>query len=406
MNPTDPKPDLSKERLLEDVTVLASIENRGPATPGEAKAARHVHQRMQDLGLAPATEPFRVIPHFPIAWVAHNLLCLLACFLAFRHPFLAAAAVAFVIVSYIGDTTTLFYLIRRLFPGRESRHVIGHLKPTGAPRKRIVIAAHMDAGQMGFSLDPKRAEPVAKWHKEHLGIQPPILVLIFWIMIFNLISTLLYGFVGFTPFTAGCLIIGGLLNLIPIVIFTPHEFAKISPGANDNGAGVAVMLDLARRLTIHPPATSEVMFVGVGSEETYMHGMACFMDERRSMFDKSSTYFLIPESCGNGTPRIITGEGVAWIKHFDPALCGAALMAARKLGYHEAAPVILRTGGTDATPPAMRGYAATAICCMNENDYVPNYHWTGDTPDNVHVDDMKKVADIFEETVRTIDSTF
>jgi len=176
--------------------------------------------------------------------------------------------------------------------------------------------------------------------------------------------------------------------------------------AFSTAAGVAVVLELARRFKDHPLPTTEIRFLGDGSEETYMHGMTCFMEAHQHELDKNHTYFLVPESCGNGAPRVVIGEGVSWIERHSPELCNLVLAAARELGYHDVEPIILRTGGTDMSPPTVRGFKATGIIAMNENDYVPNYHWHGDLPENVQLETLKKVTAIFEAAIKKIDAEF
>jgi hypothetical protein len=105
-----------------------------------------------------------------------------------------------------------------------------------------------------------------------------------------------------------------------------------------------------------------------------------------------------------GRPRVVTGEGVSWIETHDPGLCQIVLDSARELGYNEVEPIILRTGGTDMSPATVRGFKATGIISMNENDYVPNYHWTGDLPENIEVPTLRKVTAIFERAIEKIDA--
>jgi hypothetical protein len=396
----------TEEKYLDDITAIASIPNRGPATPGEGKAADYVYGRMHGLGLDPVDEPFHVIPHFPMSWTLHSLLCVIACVLAWWFPLPAAALAIFATISYVGDTTTRFYWLRRLLPGKISRRVIGSLQPKGTAQKTVVIASHIDAGQMGFSLNPAKAEPTSIFFKKHFDIQPPMVALIFWMMVIAAIGALLRGLTGDHILSTVLLGFAAVGNCIPIVIFIPHEFAKICPGANDNAAGVAVNLELARRFKKDGLENTRVIFAAVGSEETYMMGMSVFMDDWKDRLDPATTYFLIPESCGCGTPRVLVGEGVAYIRHFDPTLCGALIMSARDLGYRDVETIILRTGGTDATPPAERGYKASGIIAMNEYNYVPNYHWHGDVPENVEIPTVRKTTDIFEKTIRKIDETF
>jgi len=394
-------------RYLEDITRLASIQpHRGPASPGEKEAADYVAGRMTELGLNPVVEPFKSIPHFPMSWVLHSLFAIGACALAVYYPFIAIPILIFITVSFVGDSSTRFYLIRKILPRGPSQAVLGAIKATVAPKKVVYIAGHLDAGQMGFSLEPKGAERTVVLFQKYLGMQPPLLALIFYDYILNLLAALLMGLIGLNWGTGIFLGITAAIHLIPIVIFVPHEFAKICPGANDNGSGVAVMLELARRFKNHPLPNTELRFLGDGSEETYMHGMACYMNLHQHELDKQNTYFLIPESCGVGRPRVVVAEGVSWLEEHSPELCGALLVAARELGYTDVTPIKLRTGGTDASPPTVRGFKAAVIIAMNENDFVPNYHWTGDIPENIEVPTLEKVSNIFEATIKKIDQYY
>lgn len=390
------------ERMMDDVSALAEIPNRGPATEGEARAALYVSRRMTDLGLDPQVAPFRVVPHFPMAWALHALFLAATCLIAVTSPLAALIAQALILISFWGDSTTRFYWIRSLLPSATSRHVIGRLAAKGEAKKTVVFAAHIDSGQMGMIMEPVQAERVCRFHKRVLGTQPLMLSLVVAAFLTAPAAVICYRVMGPGGASAYVLLAAIVANLIPVVIFSQLEFAKISPGANDNGSGVAVMLEMARRMRAKPAENTEVVFVGVGSEETYMMGMACFMEEHGHRFDRNHTYFLVPESCGNGTPRVIVAEGVVSMHHHDPELAGLVFLAARRRGI-KADPITLRTGGTDCTPPSVRGYAATGIICMNENDYVPNYHWNTDLPRDVKPDVMAQVADIFEETVRIID---
>ncbi len=394
------------EKMMDDVRELAGIEDRGPGSAGEARAAEYVASRMTDLGLSPEVHKFRMLPHFGFSWALHGLLCLTACILAYYYPFLAACIVLFAIISFEGDTSGKFYFIRRVLPPGSSRHVIGSLKPGGKVLKTIYVAAHMDAGQMGFLLNPKNAVRISRLSKKLFNVQPPLLMPIFWSMAFTLIAVLIHAFFGTTIVTDVLLIVAIIFNLTIIVTVSGFEFARISPGANDNASGVAVMLDLIRRFRQKPLHNSEIRFMGVGSEETFMNGMATYLNKTEKMLDKKNTLFLVPESCGVGKPKVIIGEGVSGIVYNDPALCGAALVAAKKLGYKETEPIVLRSGGTDVSPATRRGFAATGIICTDDDYYVPNYHWTGDTPENIEPETLKKSADIFEETIRIVDDVF
>lgn len=393
---TDPVPPAGP-RLLADVVALASIPERGTATPGEAAAADYVARRMEELGLAPNVQGFSTRPYFAAAWALHSALCALACGLALVWPLAGVGLALLAAVSHHGDTTTRFYLVRALLPRRGSRHVVGRLAPAGASTRRVVVAAHLDTGKMGRALEPARAEATARLWKR-LGMQPPLLALVFWMMPACAAAAGARAVLGSGTATTVVLVALGVANLIPCAIFADIERARPCPGANDNASGVAVTLELARRLRLAPLRSTEVLFVGVGAEECFMHGMVRFMEAWRDRLDPRSTFVLVPDSVGTGTPRVVAGEGVAWVHRFDPALCALAREAAGG-----APSIVLRMGGTDATAASVRGYPATTIVYMNENDYVPNYHAPGDTVDNVSEVTMDEAAGIFERLVRALD---
>ena len=46
------------------------------------------------------------------------------------------------------------------------------------------------------------------------------------------------------------------------------------------------------------------------------------------------------------------------------------------------------------------------MIAMNENDYPPNYHWSTDLPENIDLNTVRQVANIFETTIKKIDAYF
>ena len=395
------------ERFMDDIRYLAGIKpHRGPASPGEKQAVDYVEGRMKELGLDPVVEPFRSNTHFYISWALHSALCLGSCALAFWNPWIAAAIILFVAISFYGETSTRFMLIRRVFPTAPSHHVVGKLKPKGAAKKVVYVASHLDAGQMGFTFNPQSAENTQAFFKKHLGMQPPLLAIIFYFMIINFLVCLLAGAFGLTLLVKILLVGTGALHLIPIIIFIPHEFAKICPGASDNASAVSVMLEMARRFKANPPENTELRFLGDGSEETNMYGMTMYMMKHQKELDKDNTYILVPETVGAARPRVVVGEGVCWVVEHSHELCAALLMSAKELGYSDVTPICLRTGGTDASPATVRGFKASVMIAMNENDYPPNYHWFTDVPENIDLNTVRKVANIFETAIKKIDKYF
>lgn len=63
-----------------------------------------------------------------------------------------------------------------------------------------------------------------------------------------------------------------------IIISAHYDSVKNSPGANDNGSGVAVLLEVARQLANHPVNT-ELRFILFGGEENILYGSRYYLSQ-------------------------------------------------------------------------------------------------------------------------------
>jgi hypothetical protein len=63
------------------------------------------------------------------------------------------------------------------------------------------------------------------------------------------------------------------------ILLVAHLDSRNSPGASDDGSGVAVLLETARALHAGPPLRNTVILLFTGPEETGLHGAAAFIKE-------------------------------------------------------------------------------------------------------------------------------
>lgn len=79
-----------------------------------------------------------------------------------------------------------------------------------------------------------------------------------------------------------------------------------SPGATDDGSGVAVLLETARALQASPPLRNTVMLLFTGPEETGVHGAAAFIKEHPWVEDVKLV--LNFDAGGMNGPAALTGR--------------------------------------------------------------------------------------------------
>lgn len=160
---------------------------------------------------------------------------------------------------------------------------------------------------------------------------------------------------------------------------------KPSPGGNDNGSGVAVVLELARVLR-----DRKVPFwvVFTGAEESGTWGALRFLKKYGSILKGKPVLNI--DNVGIGALTVATKEGMWKVYDATPnlvenfrALREPALSFRPYLGL-----------STDATPLLARGFEALTIIALGENDLPVNWHWYTDTVDAVEEKNLVKVVQI------------
>jgi Zn-dependent M28 family amino/carboxypeptidase len=112
-----------------------------------------------------------------------------------------------------------------------------------------------------------------------------------------------------------------------LILIGHHDAVPGSPGANDNGSAVAILLTLAERLMREPPTRIRVRLLFTGSEESGYLGARCYV---KTADLKSVVGVLSLELCGIGDSLAVWDA--------IPPLDGAPLLRAfaetlERLGY-------------------------------------------------------------------------
>ena len=183
-------------------------------------------------------------------------------------------------------------------------------------------------------------------------------------------------------------------------------------GANDNGAGVAILLELARALKDRDTRYS-IIFLVSDSEETGLHGAENFV---RSFPEIDKVRYAVSiDMCGW---RNSTGIGlyafISWSYRASDANILLVMFQLEKLGYNVKIEVFtpngfleqvvyrlgLATAGTDSMPFIDAGIPAVGI-----GDYplYPYWHTPEDSIDKVSPERLQYVGEFLERFVLTVD---
>jgi len=173
----------------------------------------------------------------------------------------------------------------------------------------------------------------------------------------------------------------------------------VVPGANDNLTGVAVLLEVARRLAREgtPPGV-RVILLSAGAEEANQEGMLAFARRRFGELATESTSFLCLDTVGSRDLVLIEGEGFLKMYEYPSQQKERVAAAARDVGVELMRGVRL-TFATDGLVPLRRGYQVAAVGSMTEHLVPANYHWPTDTPDNVDYGSVAGAVDVVMGTI-------
>lgn len=106
-----------------------------------------------------------------------------------------------------------------------------------------------------------------------------------------------------------------------------------SPGADDNGSGTALVLELARRFSENPPRHVEVFFAWWGAEELGLFGSRQFVRRFHSQLDRDRFYLLNADCVGVGEFLTVhTGQGLIRRRATDPATVERIERTAEQVG--------------------------------------------------------------------------
>jgi hypothetical protein len=370
-------------------TVKRLAVPRSPGTADEREAGEYLGGRLRELGLNIREEHFPAPSTFSWVYLLLYVLPGAAVGVAAYHP---GTGVVLALVGFL-----LFYLelefrevLGHAFRWSRSSNVIGRRGQAEDTRQRVVLMAHRDSSKAALNFRPGLVEG---FRRSFLGMAGAYLLTPILLAAYAASDAGAFWWLSFLP--AGYLLLsaGFLLH---------REIAnQVTPGANDNASGVAVVLALVETWVRTPPQRLELWAVITGAEESGTWGVANLL--RRHGRELRDALFLNFDNVGAGQVHYIDAEGALRPYPASPRLLVAAETVREQRPDLKVSRAAYRLLPTDATRALAWGYQAMSFLATDERGLLPNWHWLTDTPDGVDPECLRHCHDFAWELVLELD---
>ncbi|MEM3421410.1 MAG: M28 family peptidase [Candidatus Hadarchaeum sp.] len=298
--------EFESRRAFEHIDKLAyEIGPRLAGSRGDRQAADYIRKQLESFGLKVRVQEFKFVSRSARAKVAAVLLTsafVLSFFLSSEFSFLVWL-VAIVLWRSLG----------RLLPKRVSQNIIA-VKEVEAPKKRAALTAHYDSAPCTISF---RLNVLVRFT--------------FLPLIFLVTALLLLRLVGRVPEWSVVWAVTAIFFL-PVcgASFIAASSRRVSPGAEDNASGVAVMLESARVIAEQPLPETTVFFIAFGGEEQGLIGSKKLV--RENLLPKDTMVLNLDMVGASTQPYVVEGNGLIRRTRTSEALNQKLLAVIHNLG--------------------------------------------------------------------------
>jgi hypothetical protein len=380
--------------LYADVAELAALD-RLPCSPGEAQAAAWIAERFAACGGRVVVDQELIHGTYFTPLGLLNAIGAAGGIAVLTGRRALGGVAAGVAAAGIWQDLTggRRRALRRVLKRQATTNVVAAFGDDDAEHT-LVVHAHHDAARTSFIFD----QTVAEFMCQRLpGVMartdrwPPLMGFV----IGGPAAVAISGLTGGRRTAA----LGGALAAGTAIVMAHMIRQPVVPGANDNLSGVAVLLDVARRLhDVPPPAGVRVILLSAGAEEANQEGMLAFARRHFGRLPRDRTSFLCLDTVGSPELVLIEGEGFLRMYEYPSEQKERVAAAARDAG------VPVRRGmrftfATDGLVSLREGYQVATIGSVTENLVPANYHWPTDTADNVDYGTVAQAVKIVMGTI-------
>jgi len=364
--------------MIDDVlSSLSALPHRLSTTPSERRAAEYLREKLSRLSLEAEVEPLVAPTTFSWIYFLLYLGFLLAVAVGFYHPYVGFPVALLTAFLFIGEQTTLYTPLSNWVPQGLSHNVSARIPAAGKLANTLCLVAHYDTSKTALIFHPRGVK----------GLRSAFLVSL------AMIALILAG-------TLALIFLPGLAaKIVKWALFVPAAYMGIMclgmlerelrgvpvNGASDNATGVAIVIELARRIKEQGGLRGwEVIVLLTGSEEVGLAGMAHFLREKAELLDRPRTVFLNFDNVGGGRVNYVRAEGMLYHLGGDPVLLSIADELTRvDPRFRDVRSRVFDALTLDTLVPAARGYRVLTIMGLNEDGVPYPWHWFNDTLENV-----------------------
>jgi hypothetical protein len=369
------------------IAQLAAIE-RPPCSPGERRAAELIAERLAAAGCAVELEEETARGLYMPTLAGLGVAAMGAALLTLRGRRTVGALVSIAGAAVLVDEAQNGprILRRAIYPARTTVNVVARTGDPGAPRT-LVVLAHHDAHQIGRLYDQGLLKLV---HGRAPGVLARMRTSLpqWWFALAGPLLTVLAAVTGRRgPARAAIGVLALGTSAAAEVALNP-----VSPGANDNGSGVAGLGALAELLRARPIDGLQVLLVSCGAEESLQEGIRPFMERHGAALDPRTTSFLNLETVGSPRLIMLEGEGPIWMEDYADASfrdlverCASDAGIELERGFRARA-------STDSVIPSRAGHPTATLTSITAWGALANYHLETDTPDGVDHATIERAA--------------
>ncbi len=385
--PHEPEKSLERQiRAFHWVRLLAELSGRHAGTDQEGEAGRRVAVWLGDLGLEEislASVPSRPRPGTVLAM--HAGVAALGCAIGGIAGF---ALAVFSLISFRREVGGGAPLLTRWLPARDSQNVIGRVGAV-RPRRRIVLLAHLDAGQASplFTGRARRWLAASDASGAPRGAWALPARVLFAATVVTAASAL-----GADGALVGLAQAALALTLgVGFIVGVQWALDRDAAGANDNASGVAAMLTAVEQLAAQIPPDVELWCAATGAGQAGAQGVRALLDAHPEWQD-DHTAIVSFDCVGEGTLCHARSDGALVRATHSPMLGELARRVAASGAYGDVAPADLAFE-TAAHVPARRGAHVLSLVTLDADGLPHRWRAAGDTPERVDAEAVIRAAD-------------
>lgn len=375
---------------------LSQYPHRWSGSENNIQALKLVRETFHSFGFETKLDPFRVPGTLFTRIILSIIILFVVFFLLQEFYFLSLILYVLVLISLWGELNFSFNLLGLFLPGHNTYNLVAKLNPNIKNKKQVIVVAHHDSPKTGLLyhiadwLAPKQARLPAPLNRMFFlpfiaAVLLGVLILIRPVNLPDWISVII---------TAGSSIVLGLIILVLLNML----LSKKSQGANDNGSGLLVLMELARCFADKESSDISVTLLSTGAEEVGLAGIRRYIIEHPEL-DKENTLFINLECLGGGELHWSIGEhyfrkveypskGIETIKKMEQNNIISTLSK------------VILISPTDASPLANNGFNVVTLIGLNQGVVPTNYHRIDDTFDRLDQASLFKAAELIETVIR------